>query len=384
MSRRSPVSSPSRIGLLLAGLLALDSGCEDKKPPPSREPAPPPTHQEGGAAEGTSSARLLEQAKGVFAPLPPVAQSEQNPVTDAKVDLGRILYYDPRLSKNHDISCNTCHDLAKFGVDIREQQAGTRDKVSLGHRNQPGERNSPTVYNAAIQMAQFWDGRAPTVEAQAQMPIVNPIEMGMPEPGYVIKVLESIPGYQAKFKEVFPEDSNPITLGRLGDAIGAFERKLMTPAPFDRFLQGEAAALSPEQLRGLELFMTVGCITCHTGPGVGGTMFQKLGSVRPYETKDVGRFAVTNLESDKYVFKVPTLRNVTETAPYLHDGSIATLDEMVQLMAKHQTAKGELSASETKAIVAFLGSLTGDIPTDLIAKPELPESGPQTPPPVAD
>ncbi len=327
------------------------------------------------AIPDVSAAQILERAKPLFGKLPAVMESPDNPITDAKVELGRMLYYDTRLSKNQDISCNTCHDLAKYGVDPR----GT--PTSAGHKGQMGDRNSPTVYNAAMQIAQFWDGREPTVEAQAKQPILNPVEMAMPNEKAVVKVLESIPGYVEKFKAAFPDDANPVTYDNMAKAIGAFERKLVTPGPFDKFLAGNMGALNKKQLWGLQLFMDVGCTTCHTGPGLGGTMFQKLGSVKPWPTKDEGRFKVTKQEADKFVFKVPLLRNITKTGPYLHDGSISDLGEMVQKMAEHQTAKGRLSDAELDAILAFLDALTGEIPKDLIAKPELPPSGPNTPKP---
>lgn len=322
-----------------------------------------------------SAAQVLERAKPLFGTLPKVMESPDNPVTDAKVELGRMLYFDPRLSKNQDISCNTCHDLAKYGVDPRNTP------TSAGHKGQMGERNSPTVYNAALQVAQFWDGREPTVEAQAKQPILNPVEMAMPSEKAVVKVLASIPGYVEKFKAAFPDDKDPVTYDNMAKAIGAFERTLVTPAPFDQFLAGNMGALDKKQLWGLSLFMDVGCTTCHTGPGVGGTMFQKLGSVKPWPTKDEGRYAVTKQEPDKFVFKVPLLRNITKTGPYLHDGSIKDLREMVQKMAEHQTAKGRLSDAELDAMMAFLDALTGPVPDDRIAKPELPPSGPNTPKP---
>ncbi len=322
-----------------------------------------------------SAAQLLERAKPLFGALPKLAASKANPVTDAKVELGRMLYYDPRLSKNHDVSCNTCHELSAYGVDTR----GT--PTSGGHRGQIGDRNSPTVYNAAIQASQFWDGRAATVEAQAKGPILNPVEMAMPSEEATVKVIKSIPGYAEKFSAAFPDREDPISYDNIANAIAAFERKLMTPSAFDDFMKGDMGALSELQIQGLALFMDVGCATCHTGPGLGGTMFQKLGSVKPWETKDEGRSKITNVEADKFTFKVPILRNIERTGPYLHDGSIDSLEEIVQKMSEHQTAKGTLSDREMGAILAFLGTLTGKIPEDLIHKPDLPKNGPDTPAP---
>ena len=320
-----------------------------------------------------SAATVLDAAKKYFSPLPARAESASNPTTPEKIALGRQLYYDPRLSKGQDVSCNTCHLLDKFGVD--------NELTSKGHKGQRGERNSPTVYNAATHFAQFWDGRAATVEDKAQMPIVNPVEMAMADAGYVLRTVKSVPGYVEAFKAVFPGDADPITMENLGKAIGSFERGLMTPAPFDEFLGGKMTALGGDALRGLELFIELNCISCHTGPSVGGTMYQKLGSVKTYETKDEGRFKITKNPEDKFVFKVPGLRNVTKTAPYLHDGSSATLDDVLNVMATYQLAKGTLTDDERKYLTAFLESLEGKIDPAYIAKPELPPNGPETPGP---
>ena len=329
-----------------------------------------------------SPAAMLERSRPLFGALPAVAESPDNPITDEKVALGRMLYFDKRLSKNHDLSCNTCHDLASFGVDPRQENDALLP-TSKGHRDQLGERNSPTVYNAAFHIAQFWDGRAQDVEEQAKGPILNPVEMAMPDEATVEKVLASIPGYVEAFSAAFPDEPNPVTYDNMAKAIGAFERKLVTPAPFDRFMQGDTTALDEKQLYGLQLFIDSACVTCHTGPSLGGNAFQKLGNVKPWPTKvaDLGRFVVTQAEADKYSFKVPGLRNVAKTGPYLHDGSVATLDEMVRLMVAHQTPRGELQPNEVEAIVAFLDSLTGEPPAELIAEPSLPQSGPDTPGP---
>ena len=384
MTTRSTRSSRPLLALPAACLLALGAACGGdsggKKAPEAKAGAHGPAKETGKAGPASkvpdlSAAQVLERAKPLFGKMPTVMEGADNPVTDAKVELGRMLYHDARLSKNQDISCNTCHDLGKYGVDPR----GT--PTSKGHKGQMGDRNSPTVYLAALQLAQFWDGRAPTVEAQAKMPILNPVEMAMPDEKAVVGVLKSIPGYAEKFKAAFPEAADPITYDNMAKAIGAFERKLVTPAPFDKFLAGSMGALDKKQLWGLQLFMDVGCTTCHTGPGLGGTMFQKLGSVKPWPTQDEGRFKITQNEADKFVFKVPLLRNIAKTGPYLHDGSISDLGEMVQKMAEHQTAKGKLSDAELDAMLAFLDSLTGELPKDLIAKPTLPESGPSTPKP---
>lgn len=323
---------------------------------------------EAMASDGT----LAERARGVIGTLPEVAESPTNPVTEARVALGRQLYFDTRLSKNHDISCNSCHRLDAFGVD--------GEATSPGHRGQRGDRNSPTVYNAALHATQFWDGRAADVEEQASGPVTNPIEMAMPDAAAVDRVLRSIPGYASGFAAAFPDDSDPVRFSNAAIAIAAFERTLMTPAPIDAFIAGDSAALDPTQQRGLELFLTAGCTTCHNGAAVGGAMFQKLGLVHPYETEDGGRFRVTGQEQDRGYFKVPGLRNVAKTGPWFHDGSIATLGDAVQKMAWHQLGR-KLTDAETADLVAFLGALTGAPSAEMIAVPALPPSGPDTPAP---
>jgi len=331
------------------------------------QPAAPPAAQPEGEA-----AALQARARALFQPLPAEMASESNPVTDAKIALGRALYYDTRLSKNQDISCNSCHALARYGVDGQP--------TSSGHKAQRGGRNSPTTYSAALHVAQFWDGRAEDVEAQAKGPVLNPIEMAMPDAGSVVAVLKSIPGYAEFFAAAFPGQADPVTYDNAAAAIGAFERRLVTPSPFDRFLAGDAAALSAEQLGGLATFLDTGCATCHNGAALGGGMYQKLGLVKPFETADTGRAEVTKSDADKFFFKVPSLRNITETGPYFHDGQVATLEDAVRLMADHQLGRS-LTDAQLGEIRAFLGSLKGEIPAEYIAKPALPESGPATPKP---
>lgn len=384
-------STRNLVGAVLAlGALAL-GGCQD--PNAGGAPTRFAKHGHGGheavktlpsippRPATVSVAAVLEKAKQTFAALPKAFEDPRNPITPEKVALGRMLYFDTRLSKNHDLSCASCHDLEKYGVDARDT-SGVRNKTSLGHRGQLGDRNSPSVYNAGLHFAQFWDGRARDLEDQAKGPVLNPVEMAMPDEATVVATLQSIPGYVEAFGAAFPGDAQPVSYDNMAKAIGAFERGLVTPSPFDELLGGKLTALDGKQLEGLQLFLDVGCTQCHNGPGVGGGMFQKLGAVKPWEgIKDLGRAKVTQAKNDELVFKVPSLRNITETGPYLHDGSIATLPEMVQKMAQHQLAKGELSEQELSALVAFLGSLTGALPTEYIAKPTLPESGPSTPAP---
>lgn len=354
-------------------LLALLIACSQEQPSKQEKPASQPiTQSVAQAPAGPDAKDVQKKAQALFQPLPTEVTAATNPLTDAKIALGRALYYDTRLSKNHDVSCNSCHDLANYGVDGKP--------TSSGHKAQLGGRNSPTTYNAALHFAQFWDGRAPDVEAQAKGPVTNPVEMAMPDEASVNKVLKSIPGYEPMFKAAFPDDKDPVNFNNAALAIAAFERRLVTPGPFDKFLAGDVAALSPEQVKGLNTFMEVGCTTCHSGAAVGGGMYQKIGLAKPYETKDEGRSAVTKNEAEKFFFKVPSLRNIEKTAPYFHDGGVATLDDAVRLMAEHQLGR-TLTPDQAREIRVFLGSLTGTIDATYITKPELPPSGPKTPKP---
>ncbi len=307
----------------------------------------------------------------LFRPLPAAMPSPANPMTPARVALGRMLYYDARLSKDGDITCNTCHPLDKFGADGAP--------VSTGHRGQKGDRNSPTVYHAAGHFAQFWDGRARDVEEQAKGPILNPVEMAMPSEARVVEVLKSIPGYRDAFRRAFPGEKDPVTFDNLARAIGAFERGLVTPARWDRFLKGDSSALSCAEKAGFNKFVEAGCAACHSGPYVGGNAFQKLGMVKPWtHSPDTGRHRVTRNPRDKMVFKTPSLRNIAKTAPYFHDGSVADLAGAIRLMAVYQTGK-ELSAGEIASIASWLDALTGEIPAAYIQPPALPAGAPSKP-----
>ena len=318
-------------------------------------------------------ADLQQRAQSIFGVLPKDAASESNPITAPKLELGRMLYYDTRLSINQELSCNTCHVLSKYGVD--------NEPTSPGHEGKRGNRNSPTVYNAAFHVAQFWDGRAPDVEEQAKGPVLNPVEMGMPDAAYVVRVLKTVPGYRPLFEAAFPGEADPITYDHVAMAIGAFERRLVTPSRFDEYLAGNASALTLSEQRGLATFIETGCPACHLGATVGGQMYQKLGLVKPYPTEDVGRAAVTKNDADKFFFKVPSLRNVEKTGPYFHDGRVTTLDQAVALMAQHQLGKN-LTDAQVKSIATFLRSLTGLLPIDYIREPKLPPSSPDTPKPA--
>jgi cytochrome c peroxidase len=326
------------------------------------------------SAPGRADSReaVQQQARAIFGALPAEAARPGDPITDAQVELGRRLYYEKRVSKNHDLSCNSCHLLTRFGAD--------GEPTSAGHKGQRGARNSPTTLNAAFSFAQFWDGRAASVEEQAQGPVLNPVEMAMPSDTQVLAVLESIPGYAPLFAAAFPGDAKPITYTNFGRAVGAFERRLVTPSRFDAFLGGDLDALDEAEVAGLQTFLATGCTACHAGPALGGQMFQKIGLVHPYETRDLGRYEVTKRAADEYFFKVPTLRNVAETGPYFHDGRVATLDEAIRLMGWHQLGK-QLAPEEIASIRTFLATLTGTVDAKYVAEPEPLPSGPDTPRP---
>ena len=321
---------------------------------------------------------LQKRAKMFFKPLPRIVDNPENRVSPEKVKLGKMLYFDPRLSKSGFISCNSCHNLASYGVDNLP--------TSIGHKWQIGPRNAPSVFNAAVHIAQFWDGRAKDVEEQAKGPIVNPKEMASPSEDFVVERIKSIPEYVELFKKAFPGEKDSVTYENIAKAIAAFERTLLTPSRFDKFLKGDLSALTKEEKEGLKIFMDVGCVTCHNGTGVGGHMYQKFGIVKPYfkvikykdKSKiDLGRYNITKNEADKYVFKVPSLRNVTRTYPYFHDGSVWDLGEAVRIMAEVQLGR-KLKDSEVKKILAFLKSLEGEIPKDALQLPVLPPSTQKT------
>ncbi len=303
---------------------------------------------------------LQSNAQKLFGTLPKVAENKDNPITDEKVALGKALYFDTILSKNQTESCNTCHNLDTYGVDNNPVSPGDKKGTF-------GGRNSPTVLNAALHIAQFWDGREPDVEAQAGGPVLNPVEMGMSSDKEVVERLSKVDAYKEMFAKAFPNDKVAITYDNMKKAIGAFERKLITPSRFDDYLAGNDAALSDMEKKGLKLFIDKGCTACHNGAVLGGTTFQKFGVFGNYwdltksKKIDNGKFDVTKNEADKYVFKTPSLRNVAKTYPYFHDGSVAELDNAVKIMAKAQLNQ-DLTDDETKAIVAYLNSLTGKIP----------------------
>jgi cytochrome c peroxidase len=271
----------------------------------------------------------------------------------ALVELGKKLFFDPRLSKSGFISCNSCHNLSMGGTDNL--------KTSIGHNWNQGPINAPTVLNSSLNLAQFWDGRAKDLQAQAGGPIANPGEMGSTHT-LAVEVLQSIPAYVADFKKSFGSDK--IAIEQVTKAIAAFEETLVTPnARFDKWLLGDAKALSANELAGYKLFKDSGCVACHNGVAVGGNSYQKMGVVAPYKASSPaeGRFAVTGKDADRFSFKVPTLRNVELTYPYFHDGAVNTLTEAVDTMGRIQLGK-KFTDDENAKIVAFLKTLTGDQP----------------------
>lgn len=304
----------------------------------------------------------------MFAQLGKADTSSLNPTSDAKVKLGHMLYFETKLSMVGNNSCNSCHNLKTFGVD--------NEPFSKGDNGGLGGRNSPTVFNAALHNMQFWDGRAHTIEEQAGGPVMNPAEMGMTSEDEVMKRLSNNPNYKKLFEEAFPNDADPITFTNMRMAIGAFERKLTTPSRFDAYLGGDKTILTEQEKRGWVTFVESGCTSCHSGVLLGGSMFQKFGVFGDYWTLtkspkvDNGRYEVTKNEADKYMFKVPSLRNVEKTWPYFHDGSVKDLNEAIKIMAKLQLNK-DLTTEQVTDIAAFLKTLTADIPEEYKTAPKL-------------
>ena len=315
---------------------------------------------------------LLERAQATFKPLPDLAEMQKvRPFTEEQVKLGQQLWYENRLSKGNTVSCNSCHNLATAGVDNMP--------TSAGHKSQFGARNPPTALNAALLGSQFWDGRAADVEEQAGGPLLNPVEMANATEADAAAKIAGIPEYQEKFKAAFPEDG-AVSFKNITTALGAFERTLLTPTRWDDYLKGNVSALSEQERKGVRAFMDNGCIACHNGVNLGGTMFQKFGLVDgPYwkhiddPKHDKGRADVTKKAEDEFFFRVPGLRNVERTYPYFHNGSVWELDKAVNIMAKAQLGK-TLAPEETENIVAFLKALSGNVPESARTMPELPVS----------
>jgi len=320
------------------------------------------------AAMAADDAVLLAEARQVFQPLRKDMSTGDAPVTRERVMLGRMLFFDPRLTADGNVSCATCHQPALYGTDARP--------TSIGVKQRPHPRNAPTILNAPLAFVNHWRGDRESVEDQAEQALKSPITSGLEERD-VDDRLDRIGGYAPLFEAAFPKDPHPITVKSMAVAIAAYERTLVTPSRFDAFLAGDVAALSPAARAGLQTFIKTGCAACHSGAGIGGGMYQKFGIVEDYwtatgsSTIDKGRADVTKDPADLYVFRVPGLRNVAMTAPYFHDGSVATLPDAVTVMARVQLG-AKLSDPEVNDIVAFLESLTGDLPPEFAAAPILP------------
>ncbi len=322
------------------------------------------------AAQATDAdTELINRARTIFGPLPSSMPSPDNPITPEKVKLGNALFWESRISVDRTISCAKCHPIGLYAVDGLRKSLGNNCKVN--------PRNDPTILNAASQISEHWIGNRTSVEDQAKQALIGPPSFGMPSYEAVEKILRGMKGYASMFKEAFPNEKEPVTVDNFAKAVGAFERTLVTPSPFDDFMQGNAVALTEQQKRGLATFMDTGCMTCHFSPYVGGQMYQKFGVFEPYwkytgsQVIDVGRFEVTKNPSDQYVFKIPVLRNVAQTPPYFHDGSVDKLADAVLIMAKIQLAK-DLTKEQVANIAAFLSSLTGRIPEEALKVPVLP------------
>ncbi|MHA7851563.1 cytochrome-c peroxidase [Roseovarius sp.] len=329
-------------------------------------------------ASGVHASDLRDRALEMFAALPSTVPAlNDNIITDEKVDLGKALFFDPRMSASGVFSCNSCHNLATGGDDNMP--------TSIGHGWQQGPRNSPTVLNAVFNEAQFWDGRAADLAEQAKGPVQAGVEMAN-TPDNVLATLNSMPQYQDWFRASFPGQDDPVTFDNFAKAIEAFEATLITPAPFDAFLNGDDNALTDQQKAGLDLFMEKGCSACHNGVNLGGTGYFPFGLIEKpgadvLPPDDKGRFEVTKTADDSYVFRASPLRNIDQTAPYFHSGKVWDLRVAVAIMGTSQLG-AELTEPEVDDIVAFLGSLTGKMPE--VIYPILPAETATTPHPTGE
>lgn len=322
-------------------------------------------------------AALLARARQVFQPLPVNAATPERPVTPERVELGRAMFFEPRLAVDDRISCAYCHLPSFYGAEPLP--------VSIGHQGKVLPRNTPTIFNTALQFVQHYGGNRVDVEDQVVRSLMSPFAYAQKDPAAAEAKLRSLTTYRPMFERAFPGEADPVNLKNLGLAVGAFERTLMTPAPFDRFLKGDSQALSTQAKRGLGKFMDTGCSGCHNGVVLGGQTYQKFGITADYWTLtgskpndvhkgiDKGRFQDTKNEADSFMFKVQQLRNVAVTPPYFHDGSVASLNEAVRIMAKLQLGR-DLAADDVADIVVFLESLTGDMPAGFAQVPVLPPS----------
>lgn len=320
-------------------------------------------NEKKGKESGIDDDDLMARATSLFQPISSVNMDEPDP---AAVKLGKYLFFDTRLSGKGNISCNSCHNLKTYGVD--------NEQFSLGDEGLAGGRNSPTVFHAALHKMQFWDGRAVDVEEQAAGPILNPIEHNIKDTVELINRLKEVDIYPTMFQEAFKKENQPFTFQNVTRAIGAFERTLMPESRFDKYLEGDHSALSAQEKRGLNAFISTGCITCHSGVALGGQMLQKFGLYEDYwkltqsPDVDLGLFDLSENEAEKYFFKVPGLRNITHTGPYFHDGSVADLKQAVRIMGKLQR-NVDLTEQQIDDITVFFASLSADIPDDVKKSP---------------
>ena len=330
------------------------------------------------AAGQTTASELKDAALEYFQPLPSTLMAPaDNKITPEKIDLGKALFFDPRMSSSGVFSCNSCHNLATGGDDNMP--------TSIGHGWQKGPRNSPTVLNAVFNVAQFWDGRADDLKAQAKGPVQAGVEMAN-TPDNVVATLNSMPQYVDWFKAAFPDEADPVSFDNFAKAIEAYEVTLTTPSPFDAFLNGNEDALDETQKAGLQLFMDNGCVACHNGVNVGGHDYYPFGLIEKpgadiLPEGDVGRYAVTETADDQYVFRAAPLRNIGLTAPYFHSGMVWGLKEAVQIMSISQLGE-EMPEEDLTKVVAFLESLTGEMPA--VVYPVLPAETALTPRPTGE
>ncbi|MBC8377403.1 MAG: c-type cytochrome [FCB group bacterium] len=296
----------------------------------------------------TYQQEILAKVKPMFAVVPDMMPGSEND-TETRIKLGEKLYFETALSNTGDMSCNTCHDLVTAGVDNKPTSEGTNGI--------PGPRNSPTVFNAGFHFTQFWDGRAADLNEQAGGPILNPAEMAIADSATAVAIIKAIPEYTELFNEAFGENS--INYENITEALAAFERTLVTHDRFDSYLEGDLKAITKAEVEGLDLFLGKACVTCHMGSMMGANMYQKNGLIKPYHNlNDEGRFEVTGLEQDKFMFKVPALRNIELTGPYFHDGGVESLEKTIQMMGDMQLMQ-QISDEEAAKIAAFLKTMNG-------------------------
>lgn len=318
---------------------------------------------------------LLARAQGIFKPLPADAATPERPLTPERVELGRLLFFENRVSTDGRVSCGACHLPSFYGTDALPRTIGNSGKLL--------PRNTPTVFNTALQFVQHYGGNRVDVEEQAVKALFSPLAYGNADAAAAEARLRALPGYRAMFEKAFPGQAEPVTVENWGKAIGAYERTLISHAPFDRYLKGDTSALTPKAKQGLAKFMDVGCAGCHGGATVGGQMYQKFGITQDYwnltgskeidvfKGRDKGRYQDTKNDADAFMFKVQQLRNVAVTPPYFHDGSVAELGDAVRVMAKLQLGR-DLGDADVADIVAFLESLTGEVPANFASVPNLP------------